>query len=98
MQKEKKNSIKRLSIIVTGRVQGVGYRYFTKESAEMYGITGWVRNCANGNVEAEAQGEEVLLQQFCKELKKGPFFGHVSELISRELEPVPNDKTFEIHF
>ena len=98
MQKENKNSIKRLSIIVTGRVQGVGYRYFAKENAEMYGITGWVRNCANGNVEAEAQGENVLLKQFCKELKKGPFFGHVSELISRELETVSDKDTFEIHF
>ena len=60
MQKEKNSPIKRLSIIVTGRVQGVGYRYFAKENADMYSITGWVRNCANGNVEAEAQGNEEL--------------------------------------
>ena len=98
MQKKKNSPIKRLSIIVTGRVQGVGYRYFTKENADMYSITGWVRNCANGNVEAEAQGNEELLEQFCKELKKGPFFGHVNELISRELEPDLDETGFDIHF
>ena len=98
MHKKKNNSIKRLSIIVTGRVQGVGYRYFAKENAGRYGITGWVRNCANGNVEAEAQGKGLLLQQFCKELKKGPMFGHVSDLISREIEPDFNDDNFEIRF
>ncbi len=88
----------RLSIIVTGRVQGVGYRFFSKENARVFGITGWVRNCANGNVELEAQGKKALLDQFCKVLKKGPLFGQVSELLSREIEIIRNENAFKIHY
>ena len=90
--------VKRLSILVTGRVQGVGYRFFTQETADMYGITGWVRNCFNGNVELEAQGNSELLQQFIKELKKGPMMGHVSDIQSREIVPVEGEKLFSIRY
>lgn len=98
MKKDKSTSMKRLSIVVIGRVQGVGYRFFTKEKADMYGITGWVRNCFNGSVEIEAQGNEELLQQFCKELKKGPILGNVSEIKDREIEIVPEEDIFKIRF
>jgi len=90
--------VKRLSILVTGRVQGVGYRFFTQETADMYGITGWVRNCFNGNVELEAQGNSELLQQLIKELKKGPLMGHVSEIQSREIVSVEGEKLFSVRY
>ncbi len=94
MEKEEK----RLSILVTGRVQGVGYRFFAKEAADMYGISGWVRNCFNGSVELEAQGINELLLQFLKELKKGPMMGHVSDIQSREIVPVEGEKLFSVRY
>lgn len=89
---------KRLHIIITGRVQGVGFRYFTKDNADMYNVTGWVRNCANGSVEAEAQAPEEILNKFCEELRKGPFMGSVSDLQTQEIETVSGENTFRIRF
>ena len=43
---------------VKGRVQGVGYRYFVRQTAQSLSLTGWVRNCPDGDVEAQAQGGE----------------------------------------
>ncbi|HJB62075.1 MAG TPA: acylphosphatase, partial [Candidatus Microbacterium pullistercoris] len=49
--------MKRVHIIVTGTVQGVGFRYSTKAEAEQLGVTGWVRNVGSDRVEIEAQGD-----------------------------------------
>ncbi|MDA3850579.1 MAG: acylphosphatase [Spirochaetaceae bacterium] len=62
---------------VSGRVQGVGFRYFTQRTARRFGLTGWVRNCFDGSVELEAQGPEESLKQLEDELRRGPSFGHV---------------------
>ena len=53
-----------LHAIVSGRVQGVGFRYWVKEEAEALGLKGWVRNLRDGSVEVEAEGEEDALFQF----------------------------------
>ena len=98
MQRDNTSVEKRLHIIVTGRVQGVGFRFFTKDNAGMYNVTGWVRNCANGSVEAEAQAPQEMLNKFCEEVKKGPFMGSVSDFQTQEIEPVPGDNSFHIRF
>lgn len=98
MQPDNTSEEKRLHIIVTGRVQGVGFRYFAKDNADMYNVTGWVRNCANGSVEIEAQAQEEILQKFCDELRKGPFMGSVSDLQTQEIEPATGDNSFQIRF
>jgi len=89
---------KRYSMIVMGRVQGVGYRFFAKETADRYGISGWVRNCFIGDVELEAQGQQELLQQFLKELKKGPPMGNVNDIHTKEIEVVKEEKQFSVRF
>jgi len=63
---------KRLHAFISGRVQGVGFRYYAQKRAELYGITGWVRNLPDGRVEVLAEGDEELLKEFLKDLKKGP--------------------------
>ncbi len=63
--------IKTVSFVVKGRVQGVGFRYTTRRAAEHFGLTGWVRNCANGNVEGVAQGENDSIDQFENWLSAG---------------------------
>ena len=50
--------MKRVSVIVSGRVQGVGFRYFVEDIAADMKITGWVRNLPDGTVEIDAEGEE----------------------------------------
>lgn len=62
-----------LHIVVTGRVQGVGFRAFTVSEARALGITGWVRNSPDGHsVEILAQGDPESLDQLLARLKQGP--------------------------
>lgn len=69
---------KRQWIIVSGRVQGVGFRYFTREIAVRLQLTGWVQNCANGSVEMEVQGVVQALDIFSSEVSAGPDLSHVN--------------------
>lgn len=66
--------------IVKGRVQGVGYRVFTREAAVRLNCTGWVRNRNDGTVEVYAEGDELTLTDFLTELHKGPPWGHVEDI------------------
>jgi acylphosphatase len=67
-------------IIVRGRVQGVGYRYFTIRQAENFGLTGFVRNLSDGQVAVFVEGEKELIGQFVKLLEKGPRFADVEKV------------------
>jgi acylphosphatase len=66
--------------IVHGRVQGVGFRVFTREAARRHTIRGWVRNLANGCVEIHAVGDELALTEFLTEVYQGPVLSHVSNI------------------
>ena len=72
----------RVSMRVTGRVQGVGFRYFTLEAAESAGgITGFVRNEDQDRcVEVYAEGERPALERFVSVVKEGPSLSHVADL------------------
>ncbi len=59
-------------IIVTGVVQGVGFRWFVEESALGLGLTGWVKNRLDGSVELEAEGYKNMLNELIKVLHIGP--------------------------
>lgn len=67
-------------IIVTGLVQGVFYRAFTKEQADKNNITGWTRNLSDGSVEVLAVGSRDDLGSFIKSLRKGPSAARVDNL------------------
>jgi|GEM_PF-506625 len=77
---------------VSGRVQGVCYRASTQQRAFELQLTGWVRNCRNGDVEGVAGGSELSLKQFQGWLAKGPEFAVVSKLECRSI--CQNDKDF----
>lgn len=68
------------NFIVKGRVQGVGFRFFTYISAKKLGIKGWVRNLDSGEVEAEVQGSPEKIEIFRNFLRKGPPFSKVLNL------------------
>lgn len=63
---------RRLWLVVRGRVQGVGFRWHVCETARDLGLTGWVRNCADGSVEAVAEGPEERLAQLADACREGP--------------------------
>jgi acylphosphatase len=63
---------KQVFIVIGGRVQGVGFRYFARHKAEEFNITGWVKNTPEGKVEIEAIGELQNLNIFIDWMKIGP--------------------------
>jgi acylphosphatase len=64
--------------VVSGQVQGVGFRYFALREAEASGIVGFVRNLPDGGVEVVAEGDEAVLARFEERLREGPGFARVS--------------------
>ena len=70
---------------IRGRVQGVGYRYFTQRIALRLGVRGWVRNLPNGDVEVHAEAEPRTLSQFKQELERGPRMSLVLEIVESDV-------------
>jgi acylphosphatase len=67
-------------ILVSGRVQGVGFRAFAARQADRLGIDGWVRNLPDGRVEALAAGEDEGVAEFLEALRRGPVLARVAEV------------------
>lgn len=70
----------RIHAIVSGIVQGVGFRYFVIRHADDLGLKGWVRNTMQGEVEVVVEGTRSALEQFLLHLKSGPQSAHVSNV------------------
>ncbi|MBN1516132.1 acylphosphatase [Candidatus Sumerlaeota bacterium] len=88
-----------IRIIVTGRVQGVGFRYFVQRSAEALGVKGWVRNLHTGNqVETYAEGDRATLERLIDQLRKGPAFGRVDDLHAVWLDDEKGCDSFQITY
>jgi acylphosphatase len=77
-------------IRVSGRVQGVGFRWFVRQAAgEVGGLTGRVRNLEDGGVEVEVAGDGARLEAFRARLRQGPPGARVTGLEEQEISPVP---------
>ncbi len=61
-------------------VQGVGYRFYTADYARSLGITGWVRNLWNGDVEAEIEGEKENVEKMIEAMRRGPALAYVTDM------------------
>ena len=81
--------------LVSGRVQGVGYRYFALRRAEALGVRGFVRNLDDGRVEVVAEGPEAALAEFEGALRQGPSFSSVSAVDRAPIEP-RGDRGFHV--
>lgn len=81
-----------------GRVQGVGFRFFVRELASLFGVKGWVRNCSDGAVEIYAEGNRDVLREFMERVKDGPRFGSVHDLDVEWTEPSNDYASFTIEF
>ncbi len=88
----------RVHVVITGVVQGVGYRYFVARAAERYGITGWVRNREDGAVEVEAEGDSAVLEAFLKDLRIGPRAAEVTGMDVERLTPGKGYRDFDVRF
>ena len=66
--------------VVSGRVQGVGFRFFTQDIARREGLTGIVRNLADGRVEIVAEGDDESLTRFEAALRRGPSHARVEHV------------------
>lgn len=62
----------RLRVVIRGRVQGVGFRWFVREEARRRNLAGWVRNLADGAVEVAAEGSDAEVLALRSELARGP--------------------------
>lgn len=72
--------LSRVHVFVSGRVQGVAYRYFVERRAAEIPVTGWVRNLRDGRVEIMAEGEKADLESFLGFLRQGPRMADVDDL------------------
>lgn len=77
----------RIRIRITGKVQGVGYRFFTQRSACTLGIKGFVDNEPDGSVIIEAEGTVSQLEQFKRHVARGPQWARVMDVTEEELPP-----------
>ncbi|MCB0343092.1 MAG: acylphosphatase [Pseudobdellovibrionaceae bacterium] len=83
-------------ILVTGRVQGVGFRFFTHKQAENLHIVGWVRNLSDGRVEVLATCSESVFSQFKMKIKEGPPRSVVESCEIKKVAGVDTHSDFQI--
>ena len=87
--------MKQVHLLISGFVQGVGYREFVNREARKLGLTGWVRNLSDNRVEVIAQGEQDSLKKLIKICEKGPFLADVQNVAIEWQEPSENFIEFE---
>ena len=94
----KMGNIKRVRVTISGRVQGVGFRYFTQREGERLGLVGWVKNLSNGDVEAEAEGDEAQVDAFVEAMRRGPPASRVLDCQIVEIPANRRDVAFDVRF
>ena len=82
--------------VASGRVQGVGFRYFAHATASREGLHGWVRNLPDGRVEAAAEGDADAMERFEQALRHGPRGARVEHLEIEHTVPGGRDTGFTI--
>jgi acylphosphatase len=73
--------------VVSGRVQGVGFRFFAERAARELGVRGWVRNRPDGTVETFAEGDDQAVHGYIERLRRGPMGGKVISIVEEESAP-----------
>ena len=87
-----------LHIIVSGKVQSVGYRYFSQMKAVQYGVTGWAKSVSDDTVEICALGTKDQLDPFIEDLRRGNPFSKILNLEITEMEQSDHFQSFTIKY
>jgi acylphosphatase len=82
--------------LISGRVQGVGFRYFAEAAARREGIHGWVRNLPDGRVEVASEGEAAAVERFELAIRQGPRGARVESVEADEAAPTGLETGFFI--
>jgi acylphosphatase len=82
--------------LITGEVQGVGYRFFAQRAAARHQVLGYVRNCPDGSVEVLAEGPAGEVEEFKKDLVTGPQWSSVQQVEEISLDPTGLYASFRI--
>ena len=82
--------------LISGQVQGVGFRFFAEEAASREGVHGWVRNLSDGRVEVAAEGEAEAVERFERALRRGPRGARVEEVEVDDRVPSERESGFSI--
>jgi len=85
-------------LTIKGRVQGVGYRWFTRQCANELSVNGYVKNLYNGDVEVFVEGETTALERFMLDLKQGPSFSRVDQIVIKEFPYEAKYTDFQVTF
>ena len=91
------NNLLNFHLKIYGKVQGVGFRAWTKITAENLFLTGWVKNCDDQSVECEVSGKKENIDFFVIACKKGPLFANVQNIQKRQ-ECFKKFKNFSIYY
>ena len=91
-------NIKTYKVLLSGRVQGVGFRYFAESVADKYSVKGYVKNTPAGKVEILCQGEEEEVRTFIDEVGNGPAFSVITGIVKQEVTDNKVYNTFEIKY
>lgn len=83
-------------IFISGRVQGVGFRHFTRKNAERLGITGWVKNLPDGRVEAVFEGDEEVVNELIQRCRRGPATSYVKDIKVEKYSGVEDHDDFSV--
>ena len=90
-------TVERVELSIHGRVQGVGFRYFTMKTAKkLEGVTGWVKNEPDGSVSVGAEGPKLGLNKLIRSLGQGPRSARVDEMKQNWSEPTGELQGFKI--
>ena len=88
--------VKSMYLVISGRVQGVGFRYFVRQKALEMQISGWVKNTSDGKLEIEAEGENQNLDAFIEWMRIGPSRAIIRSFSNSEITPIRNFTNFII--
>lgn len=85
-------------IKISGRVQGVGFRYFTHKKANEFGLSGWVKNTYDGGVQVMVRGDETDVETFIDHLRTGPPLSRVINLTKVKMPLAEEFTGFEVRY
>jgi acylphosphatase len=82
--------------MITGRVQGVGFRFFTEDQARREGLHGWVQNLTDGSVEIMAEGDAEAVERFERHVRHGPPGARIEQIEVDHIAPSGNATGFSV--